>query len=105
MIVADKFSKPDISNITSNNNKLIRFKSDNNNKSNKREILTVNLSSLVLEQSDISLLDRGLTFVPTPKTLPVRSILENKDNLIRNVKLRSFFNKCNKPFSAKQKLF
>ena len=58
-----------------------------------------------MEESDISLLDRGLTFVPTPTALPVRSILENKDKLIRNVKLRSYFNKCTKPFNAKGKLF
>lgn len=65
----------------------------------------MNLSSLVLDESDISLLDRGLTFVPTPRTLPVKSILENKDNLIRNIKLRSFFKKSTKPFNAKEKLF
>ena len=65
----------------------------------------MNLSSLILDDSDISLLDKGLTFVPTPRTLPVKSILENKDNLIRKIKLRSFFNKCTKPFNAKEKLF
>ena len=27
------------------------------------------------------------------------------DNIIRNSKLRSFFNKCTKPFNAKKKLF
>lgn len=73
--------------------------------SNNKKIVTVNLSSLILDESDISLLDRGLTFVPTPKNLPVKSVLEHKDNLIRNVKLRSFFNKCTKLFNAKEKLF
>lgn len=68
-------------------------------------MLTVNLSSLVLDESDISLLDRGLTFVPTPRTLPVKSILENKDNLVRNVKLRSFFTNSTKPINAKEKVF
>ena len=59
---------------------------------NDKKILTVNLSSLTLHDSDISLLDRGLTFTPTMKTLPLRTALENKDRLIRNIKLRSFFN-------------
>ena len=77
----------------------------NDSKINDRKILTVNLSSLILTQSDISLLDRGLTFVPTPRTLPVKSVLENKASLIRNVKLRSFFNNRTKPFSSKEKLF
>jgi len=72
-------------------------------------MLTVNLSSVDLTDSDINLLDKGLTFVPVPKTLPLRSVIENKDRLIRNIKLRSFFSNSNnalggnksKPFQAK----
>src|SRR5215470_17323332 len=72
-------------------------------------MLTVNLSSVDLTDSDINLLDKGLTFVPVPKTLPLRSVIENKDRLIRNIKLRSFFSNSNsalggnksKPFQAR----
>ena len=68
-------------------------------------MLTVNLSSLFLNKSDISLLEKGLTFIPTPKTLPIRSVLENKDRLIRNIKIKSFFQNSSKPFDPKTKLF
>ena len=76
-------------------------------KNTNKKILTVNLSSLTLHDSDISLLDRGFTFTPTMKTFdPLRTVLENKDRLIRNIKLRSFFNnKCNNSLSPKIKPF
>ena len=100
------FSIPSTRNIITTDTNLIRYDSNNDKRCNIRKMLTVNLSSLILSTSDISLLDKGLTFVPTPKTLSVKSILENKDNnLIRNVKLRSFFNKSNKRFNSKEKLF
>ena len=72
-----KISKP-ITQINSQN-----FKKD--------KFLTVNLSNYQLTNSDYTLLEKGLTFIPTPKTLPVSNIIQNKDRLIRNVKLKSFF--------------
>ena len=71
----------------------------------KDTVLTVNLSSLFLNKSDISLLEKGLTFIPTPKTLPIRSVLENKDRLIRNIKIKSFFQNSSKPFEQKLNYF
>lgn len=71
---------------------------DKSNKNSERKILTVNLSSINLSKSDISMLERGLTFVPTPKTLPLKSILESKDKLIRNIKLKSFFQNSSKTY-------
>jgi len=72
---------------------------------NENKMLTVNLSSVELTASDISVLEKGLTFIPTPKTLPIKSLLENKDRLIRNIKIKSFFQNSNKSFDPKLKTF
>ena len=73
--------------------------------SEKNKILTVNLSTIELTNSDISVLEKGLTFIPTPKTLPIRSILESKDRLIRNIKIKSFFQNDRKNYDPKIKTF
>lgn len=65
----------------------------------------MNLSSVPLTKSDISVLEKGLTFIPTPRTLPIKSILENKDRLIRNIKIKSFFQNSTKLFDPKLKTF
>lgn len=51
------------------------------------------------------MLEKGLTFVPAPKTLPLKSILESKDKLIRNIKLKSFFQNSSKTFDYSLKTF
>ena len=53
--------------------------------------ITVNLSSTVLSDSDVSLLNRGLSFVPNPVKLPSEDILIAKNKITRNLKLKSFF--------------
>lgn len=53
--------------------------------------LTVNLSRHPISRSDSTLLDKGLTFIPTTRFLPIRSILDSRDRLVRSLKLRSFF--------------
>ena len=55
--------------------------------------ITVNLSSIVLSDSDVSLLNRGLSFVPNPVKLPSEEILIAKNKITRNLKLKSFFMK------------
>lgn len=72
---------------------------------NRNETLTVNLSSTQLSAADISLLDKGLSFVPVPKTLPLRSVLETKDRLVRNIKIKSFFGNCTNTYRNTKKLF
>lgn len=66
---------------------------------------TVNLSSYTLSASDRSILDKGLTFIPTPKFLPVKTLIESKNNLIKSIKLKSFFRDSKKIFDPKVKTF
>ena len=65
-----------------------------NNNTDKKP-LTINLSSYHLSPHDISLLDKGLTFIPAPKILPVSTVIKDKMKLIRSIKLGYFFK--NKP--------
>jgi len=51
----------------------------------------MNLSSLSLSNDTFKLLEKGLTFIPTRKILPIKNVLQTKNTLIRNIKLRSFF--------------
>lgn len=55
--------------------------------------MTVNLSSQNFSVETFALLEKGLTFIPSRRTLPIKNILQTKKVLIRNVKLRSYFNK------------
>lgn len=64
---------------------------------------TVNLSDLELTKWDLELLEKGLTFIPTRKILPVKNIVMDQNRLIRTLKLRSCFkhnieNKVKKKF-------
>ena len=43
------------------------------------KILTVHLSKFRPSTADIDLLERGLTFIPTPKLIPIKNIIENKN--------------------------
>jgi len=72
---------------------------------NDSNMLTINLSSTLLSDNDISVLEKGLSFIPTPRTLPIKSIIENKDRLIRNIKIKSFFQNSTKTFDPKLKTF
>lgn len=52
------------------------------------------------------MLRKGLTFIPTPKLLPISHILENKNKLIRNIKIKcAFSHKIDNNFDNKKKLF
>jgi hypothetical protein len=52
---------------------------------------TVNLSSVTLTPSEQALLDRGLTFVPTYETYPVRDIYALQDRYVRSLKLKDYY--------------
>lgn len=52
---------------------------------------TVNLSSYKLKDDEISLLEKGLSFIPAPRLLPISTIINDKKRLIRSIKLKYFF--------------
>ena len=39
----------------------------------------------------LTLLEKGLTFIPTRKTLPIKNIIQTKDRLLRRIKLNCYF--------------
>lgn len=59
----------------------------------KDNTLTVNLSNLTLNNTDIKLLDKGLSFIPTFNSMPLFKFYESQNRLIRNLKLRDYFSK------------
>jgi len=63
----------------------------------------INLSNHKLTEAEISLLDKGLTFVPTVKLVPLHHINECKRRNLRNLKLRDFFqNKPDKEYDPEE---
>jgi hypothetical protein len=66
-----------------------------NNLDKSQCTLTMNLSSRELTNVEILLLDKGLSYIPTPKSLNVFKIYESQNRLIRNLKIRDYFS--NKP--------
>lgn len=54
----------------------------------------------------MSLLNRGLTFIPTPGLVSVNTILKSRETLVRNISLKSFFANSNrKVWDPKVKTF
>lgn len=60
---------------------------------------TVNLSERCFSDSEVSLLDKGLTYIPTMKFIPLRDILACQERNLRNLKLRDFFANCDRDFN------
>jgi len=54
---------------------------------------TVNLSNIVLNNAEISLLDKGLTFIPTMSRIPIDRISSCVYRNVRGLQLRDFFKK------------
>ena len=52
---------------------------------------TLNLSQQHLTDSELKLLDRGMTFVPTYFTAPMHSVYALQNRLVRNLKLKDYF--------------
>ena len=50
-----------------------------------------NLSSCELTDAELRLLDKGLLFIPTIKKFPTQEILETRDRIVRNLKLKAYF--------------
>ena len=63
------------------------------------------MSSVKLSHADESLLEKGLSFIPTPKLLPVANILENKNKLIRSIRIKCAFKDNSRVFDSKKKTF
>jgi hypothetical protein len=57
------------------------------------KFLTINLSDYKPTLSDSTLLEKGLSFIPTRKTLPISNFINDQNRLIRSLKLKSYFNK------------
>ena len=74
-------------------------------KSKDNVCTVVNLSDYVLKTDEINILAKGLNFIPTENRVNVRHIESDLDNLIRNVKLKNYFAKSNKPFDSSKKQF
>lgn len=51
----------------------------------------MNLSNYETSEADLTLLEKGLSFVPNRKTLPISNIIKSRDDLIRRLKLKDFF--------------
>jgi len=59
----------------------------------------MNLSNITLTEAQISLLDKGLTFIPNSRKIPLTKIKECRDRYIRNLRLKDFFrNKENEKY-------
>jgi len=58
---------------------------------NPHSTFTINLSSLQPTKAQISLLDKGLTFIPTTHRILPCKITTCRDRNIRNLQLRDFF--------------
>lgn len=55
----------------------------------------MNLSSLNPNKITLDTLEKGLSFIPTRKTLPISNIITNQNKLIRSIKLRYHFRNNN----------
>ena len=51
----------------------------------------INLSQYKLNESEISLLNKGLSFIPTVKLIPLGHIIQCKQRNLRSIKLKDFF--------------
>lgn len=77
----------------------------NNATKDNSNTLTINLSSYTPSMADLSLLEKGLTYIPTPRLLPVQNIINNKQQLIRTLKLKDHFKTQETALNPKHKTF
>ena len=68
---------------------------------NANSNFTINLSTLQPAPAQISLLDKGLTFIPAPHRIQPCKITECRDRNVRNLKLRDFFRNRNSDYDPK----
>lgn len=55
---------------------------------------TVNLSTHNLTEPDLKLLEKGLSFIPSNKCLPISNVIQNQNKLLRSIKINSLVRKC-----------
>lgn len=67
--------------------------------------LTVNLSSFRPTTADYELLEKGLSFIPTRKVLPLSMVMANQSRLIRSIKLRAYFHDESNAAESNKKTF
>lgn len=65
----------------------------------------LNLSSVQLTESQLSVLQKGLSFIPTLKRLPISAIIQTKNDLIRQVRIKNAFLGDLPPLPPKSKNF
>ena len=65
----------------------------------------VNLSTLDLSPDLFSLLNKGLSFIPTHNQLPVSDVLQSTARLTRNIAIKKHFENTDQPFDPKSKSF
>ena len=64
-----------------------------------------NLSKLILSQNSASLLTKGLKFIPSPESIPVKTIKQISHRLMRSIKLKDYFKDHKQIYDPKTKLF
>ena len=62
---------------------------------------TINLSSYQLDAAQVSILDKGLTFIPSTRHIPYNRLLECKKRNIRSIKLHDFFKEDTHDYNPK----
>jgi len=73
---------------------------------NSLHSVTVNLFKLHLSQTDIDLLDKGLSFIPTLNSVQLFRFYEAQNRLIRNLKIKDYFStRPSKDYDYRNKKF
>ena len=70
-----------------------------------KENLTINLSNFKPNKAHLELLDKGLSFIPKPRHIATRIILENSRKLTRSMSIKYKFRTSTRPFNPKIKTF
>lgn len=61
---------------------------------------TINLSNRLFSPAEISLIDKGLSFIPTVRVFPYQFIIDCQKRNIRNLKLRDYFFGSDRPYDS-----
>ena len=86
---------------TNQNKKNRRTRSNNSsNPPEEQKETVINLSTAQLSNTEIKLLSRGLTFVPTPKRINWSEIQADINDFARRLRLKEFFHQNNKTDST-----
>ena len=78
------------------NDRRTRCQHKNTNSPNQEET-DINLSAVQLSESEIKLLSRGLSFVPTPKWVNWKEVQADINEFTRRMSLKEYFHRNNDP--------